>query len=625
MDDNIFIWHVGNTGLRSPDRIQDGLQVFAQSPFIRNLHGRENEVGFMNYLNQKGIIQNAEGKDASGSHARKWRLMFARHGFIYPQISRSDGFEQEDLGRLDDLTPFGQMFLQADTFPAVQECFLRASSVEQYKMPDGNGYYSPLRWILAIMLELERRTGSSELARIEFALWGHTTNPTYDVNYVVDQILDLRFRRQAAPAKRPFDKQEIARRGEHYNKKAENFLEYCDMNMRYLRITGVLQRKGRGLIIVPSKHLLAEQLAKTTPSTTSLFDTLSMLCNGASLPTDDTEIAIVILQDLMQLLHERHIVFDISDLPLTNATEINIARQRLENILSQTNEISYAAEQRNRWQEIYDYMTLLINSKEKLKYDEDYVIEVPKEEAAAYLEWTLWRAILAIGQLTNKPYEVRSFRLDSDFMPVSTAGGGKGDLYCEFDNFTILTEVTMSRSSRQEAMEGEPVRRHVSDAVLNYDKPVYGMFIAVRIDTNTAETFRHGVWYAKGDQRQRLNIVPMSLAQFQRYFGMMFETDEANPEKLMALLDLCLRGRDMMDAPEWKMYIDQSIDHPAGESGLPFGIFFGTLIRDNERNRVGCVVGINEAYVLVAFEDAITPQIIPVGPEMFSHGYFSVA
>ena len=51
----------------------------------------------------------------------------------------------------------------------------------------------------------------------------------------------------------------------------------------------------------------------------------------------------------------------------------------------------------------------------------------------------------------------------------------------------------MSTSSRQEAMEGEPVRRHVSDAVLKYDKPVYGMFIAVRIDTNTAETFRHGI------------------------------------------------------------------------------------------------------------------------------------
>lgn len=54
----------------------------------------------------------------------------------------------------------------------------------------------------------------------------------------------------------------------------------------------------------------------------------------------------------------------------------------------------------------------------------------------------------------------------------------------------------------------------MSDAVLKYDKPVYGMFIAVKIDTNTAETFRHGVWYARGDLKQRLDIVPLTLAQY---------------------------------------------------------------------------------------------------------------
>lgn len=79
-------------------------------------------------------------------------------------------------------------------------------SVEQFPIPDGDGYFSPLRWLLAIMLELEKRTGSSELSRIEFALWGHTTNPSYDLNDVVDNILDLRSRRETAPAKRLFDK-----------------------------------------------------------------------------------------------------------------------------------------------------------------------------------------------------------------------------------------------------------------------------------------------------------------------------------------------------------------------------------------------------------------------------------
>ena len=110
-----------------------------------------------------------------------------------------------------------------------------------------------------------------------------------------------------------------------------------------------------------------------------------------------------------------------------------------------------------------------------------------------------------------------------------------------------------------EYIEGEPVRRHVSDAVLKYDKPVYGMFIAVRIDTNTAETFRHGIWYTKDDTKQRLDIVPLTLAQFQKYFVAMFEANKAAPEKLRDLIVKCESRRDILEAPAWKQYIDSTV------------------------------------------------------------------
>ena len=109
-------------------------------------------------------------------------------------------------------------------------------------------------------------------------------------------------------------------------------------------------------------------------------------------------------------------------------------------------------------------------------------------------------------------------------------------------------------------MEGEPVRRHVSDAVLKYNKPVYGMFIAVKIDTNTAETFRHGIWYARGDIKQRLDIVPLTLAQYREYFMAMFRTGHANPEKLRELILMCETRRDILNAPRWKAYIENAVD-----------------------------------------------------------------
>ncbi len=558
MEEKIKIWLVGNTGLRNPNRIQEGLAVYAKSAFVGKLHGRDNEIGFMNLLNKEGIIQNESGKDESGSHARKWRLMFAKNGYIYPQVNKKDG-NQDDLGAMDEITPFGRTFLKADTFPAVQECFLRAMIVEQFEMPDKTTYFSPLRWMLAIMLELEKRTGSTEMSRIEFALWGHTTNPSYDLSEVVDHILDLRQRRAKAPAKRTFDKNEIKERGKHYDKKADNFLDYSDMNMRYLRISGMFQRKGRGIMIVPAKHLLAEKLAKETATSEPLIDAYKQLCSGAPLPTDNIDVAKTLLEDLKKQMKERHIVYDISDLPLDTPAEINIARQRLEDTLAKTDEIQYANDQCNQWKEIADYMSLLIKGGGKLVYDEDNAIEIPKDETPAYFEWTLWRAALAIDHMVNKPYEVRGFRLDADFLPVTAAGGGKGDLYCEFEDFMILTEVTMSTSSRQESMEGEPVRRHVSDAVLNYNKPVYGLFLAIRIDTNTAETFRHGIWYAKGDVKQRLDIVPLSLEQFRRHFVSMFEGKQARPEHLRDLILQCETERDNLEAPDWMRYIDDVV------------------------------------------------------------------
>ena len=61
-----------------------------------------------------------------------------------------------------------------------------------------------------------------------------------------------------------------------------------------------------------------------------------------------------------------------------------------------------------------------------------------------------------------------------------------------------------------------------------HNKPVYGLFIAIRIDTNTAETFRHGVWYAKGDEAA-FNYSAYIGAIPQKYFEAMFQAKQAAP------------------------------------------------------------------------------------------------
>ena len=373
-------------------------------------------------------------------------------------------------------------------------------------------------------------------------------------------------------------------------------------------------------MIVPEKHVIAEALAKTTFSQVPFIDQLKILTIGSPLPTDDLGIAKKVLADLQKQLRDRHIVYDISDLPLNTPVEVNIARRRLEDQLSQMNEILYAERQAEQWEEIADYMSLLMQGGGKKSYDEDREIEVPKEEAAVYLEWVLWRAALAIDRLKSKPYEIRGFRVDSDFMPVSVAGGGRGDLYCEYENFLVLIEATMSTSSRQEAMEGEPVRRHVSDAVLKYDKPVLGLFIAVRVDSNTVETFRHGVWYA-GNQKQRLTIVPLTLSQYREFFIKMFKAQRTEPDRLADLIDRCAAYRDRFEALAWREHINEMVNlGPFGGRGLdekpkdrvieeskygsaqfPHGIYFGTRITDTVRGITGVVTNITENQITVQY------------------------
>ncbi len=91
----------------------------------------------------------------------------------------------------------------------------------------------------------------------------------------------------------------------------------------------------------------------------------------------------------------------------------------------------------------------------------------------------------------------------------------------EFEDFVFVVEVTLTSSSRQEAAEGEPVRRHVAKYVDDYElkgKRVYGLFIANNINTNTAETFRIGVWYRNDDSQLSVQIVPITLEDFSNLF-----------------------------------------------------------------------------------------------------------
>lgn len=44
MAEKIKMWLVGNTGLRNPNRIQEGFKAYANSPYVGKIRGEENEI-----------------------------------------------------------------------------------------------------------------------------------------------------------------------------------------------------------------------------------------------------------------------------------------------------------------------------------------------------------------------------------------------------------------------------------------------------------------------------------------------------------------------------------------------------------------------------------------------------
>lgn len=562
---------MGNTTVRSPFRLRDGLVALSTSSLQGNLRGEEQERAFRRLLGEHGIVE--LGDDDTYSVGRKWRSALNKLGFLYPEVPPASGIPQSEIGPIDMITPNGWRLIRADTVPAMQECFLRALAAHYIPSALERRFdfavFSPLRHTLAIMLELEKQTGESRLNFVEMAIVVQLTSSDESLADIVAQVLALRARRLASPNKRMFDRQEREAAAVLHGYAAGTFNDYADTNLRYLKATGLVQSKGRGLSLVPEKHVFVEKLIQDTGIPDSDRSYFITLCNGAKLPTDNKDSALAVLDDLLQQLEKRGIPFDATGKPTNTPADIAIIRHQIEGFFSERNEEEYAIRQAVEWEEIAAYMELIITRKGKKTLSNGDDIEVPQAEAPAYFEWVLWRAFLAINSLANKPYEARRFKIDQDFLPVGTAPGNGPDLIFEFHDFVIVVEVTLTDNSRQEAAEGEPVRRHVADLVSHYGaqsgKPVYGLFIANRIDSNTAETFRIGVWFTRTDDKMRLDIIPVTLVQFKAFFEAMFTVGRVEVGLIREMLDLCSGLRPAHEAPEWKAQIEQAVQRKIHE------------------------------------------------------------
>lgn len=558
------VWHFSNTTLRNPMRLADGLKLLKNTQYHGNLIGKENEQGYAIALYNAGIINLTDVDRDNSSMGRKWRAAFTQLGFLTykPTVAGrsvvSDavdtvGVEGVDPQNQFQVTPNGQRLISSDNVFVQQEAMLRA--LLAYELPSDieSDYafeaFKPFVFILEVLNGLKVRDLKG-LSKYEFVIV--TKYHSHDrVDDAINHLISYREERSGFNgSKKDFDKSYLDRLYPDATDTAKGTYskDYPDLIVRYSRFTGLFIMQGRRLALNPEKEELITDILAIEPnviSTNSMSEYIARLWNGAELPTDNSDVRLrEVRRYLVKLGREQ----EITSLTTLSEDEIGVLRHELEEEYQKVREIEYADRQAN---EVDDIIFYLEEIRKRHPSADANIYDRP-----AFLEWTLWRAFLAINSLVNKPYESRRFRVDHEFYPLGCAPGGGPDLIFEFEDYILVVEVTLTQSSRQEAAEGESVRRHV--AQVDYknnpsNKPVYGLFIAEKIDNNTAEIFRIGVWY-RDDTPHFLNIVPLTIEQFVVVLNG-FNTQGVDKDKVRKILDTCLIPRNA-HAPIWKQEIN---------------------------------------------------------------------
>lgn len=561
-------WHIANTTIRSPFRLKGGLEALVAAGFEGNMQKAQEEK-IARALAEAGVVSLAASTNDITSIARKWRSVLVKLGFLWPDVEmlrKEAGISQSNIGAPFTLTPNGRRLLAAKSFQGEQEVLLRSLAALRLPSPLEPAYefvvFSPLVHVVRVLETLEEAGHAPYISRLEMASIVILSNASDDLEVLVNDIADQRRARSAALGKRRFDAEIIRAIAEKKGQKYQTLYDYQDVSFRYLKATGLFQSRGRGITLVPEKRRVATLLAVASQPPATAVQYLNLIAEGAKLPTDTQGGAQEVLVDLISIASERRIDFDSSSYDLSIPEGVSLARHDLEQAIFEAKELEYAADQRGKMNEILAYLQMLDKGQDSQLFGDEQLV-IPREERPAYFEWLLWRVVLALNHLTIPPSEVRRFHIDQDFLPVSTASGGGADVIAEYRHSVLVVEVTLTESSRQEAAEGEPVRRHVADVLERFEpagKDVYGLFVARRIDTNTAETFRIGAWYKKDDERVSLDVVPLTLAQLTEVLRAGAREGKLTPSLLLDVISKASLARaETRGAPEWKTRIAEIV------------------------------------------------------------------
>jgi hypothetical protein len=325
--------------------------------------------------------------------------------------------------------------------------------------------------------------------------------------------------------------------------KRANMKDYADAFVRYIRATELItfQKKTFRLIISPQKTEEVEFLLSTLERFPFSFKSIKEFKEYLFNP-----FSVQLLSDNKNLLLQK-----LSTLGLTGIDE-SLDIEQLKDIYD---DLKIAVKTKNiekKKKELKDYNELpdILEVFEQIKKR-----DIP--DPPLFLEWNVWRSFVMLN------YAKRidgNLIMDIDGMPLNTAPGNKADIEIEFDDFAVIGEVTLSSGATQFKMEGDSVPRHFGNALRQFEKDTYCIFIAPNIHEGCLAHFFNLNRLNTKHYGGKTKIIPLSLDKFIEFVNIGVDNKFSDSSKLKGWLETQWTiNQTAEDETTWMSIIERSI------------------------------------------------------------------
>lgn len=548
-------WNIGNTTVRNPQRLREALVLFNLKMSGRPYRKQE-QLEFQGHMIDAGLVESDRRGQEGDDGARKFASAFKQLGFISDWSKGKDWY----------LTEAGKVLIEK---PNIENTvFLR--QLLKYQLPsalekDGTSEFSlrPFRVFLKF-LKKAYDEGLTGLTKTEIGLFVITTLTENDSDFdkTFLKIIDFRDTYNSIIGKvkkSSYANQQLTEMASLAGVKPHTLLDYADSNSRYCFMSGLLTLKGNKIAISESRALFINDLLLESTPMLSNGEYLSYLYNATEplLPTDDAgflnkEVAALLssVQDTAGNLGE---IYNLPVPPTSNdILELQEYEHALRKELSRLRELFFYKQQ-NKFE-------CLEEIKELLEDIRDNQLVGGQVYAPAYFEWAVWRLFLAINHFNGEVKDTRGFEIDEDMQPIHHAKGGAADLMFDYQDFTLVCEMTLTQGSRQFAAEGEPVTRHVFKIIQsNNEKPVYGLFVAKKIDPNTVDAFHNARYWNDWTNPISTPVVSVEIDHLLKIINRM-ESEPLQVTSLRFLLDQIINLQSKFKSgPDWYQFYEKRL------------------------------------------------------------------